>query len=140
MGRTFQFDCPLCQYRVRVSGGTDDGVHCSVQTIVCLDCRELFDVCTRVRRLAEHVGAARRTTGFLPERTIPPPFLREAARQEFAATPGAPRPARPFIWETFKLACPASPRHRIEVWKDPGRCPRCGSYLEKNGFPFRRWE
>ena len=51
MGRTFQFDCPLCQYRTRVSGGTDAGINCSIQTIICHDCRELYDVFTKVRRL-----------------------------------------------------------------------------------------
>ena len=53
VGRTYQFECPYCQYRAKVSGGADSGVHCEVQTVVCRDCRELIDVFTKVRRLAE---------------------------------------------------------------------------------------
>ena len=49
MGRTYHFDCPRCQYQARVAGSADAGVNCAVQTIVCLDCRQLFDVFTRLR-------------------------------------------------------------------------------------------
>ena len=50
MGRTYHFDCPYCHYQARVSGGADTGLNCAVQTIVCLDCRQLFDVFTRLRQ------------------------------------------------------------------------------------------
>ncbi len=49
MGRTFQFECPQCQFPARVAGGADAGINCAVQTIVCHDCRRLFDVFTRLR-------------------------------------------------------------------------------------------
>ena len=56
MGKTYLYECGLCHYRVKVSGGTDAGVDCDVQTVVCRDCRELFDVFTRVRRQSTPVG------------------------------------------------------------------------------------
>jgi hypothetical protein len=31
-------------------------------------------------------------------------------------------------------------KHQIESWRDPGRCPRCGNFMEKMGLPFRLWE
>ena len=140
MGRTFQFDCPLCQYRTRVSGGTDAGINCSIQTIICHDCRELFDVFTKVRRRPETTGVVRKQLGFMPDRLIPPPFLREGSMKAATIPLKNPGPARSFFWEQLKPVCPASARHRVEVWQDPGRCPRCGCYLEKTVFPFRLWE
>ncbi len=132
MGRTYIFECPQCQYRTKVSGGMDSGVHCQIQTVVCRDCKELFDVFTRQRR---HVGAADiiRFPGFYrPE--IPPVVLGESSvhpRRE---------PPRRLVWRDFKLACPVESAHFVEAWHDPGRCPRCGNFLEKNGLPFRLWD
>src|ERR1039457_2321081 len=80
MGRTFQFECPQCQYQARVAGGADSGVNCAVQTIVCLDCRRLFDVFTRLRlREAEEepVPAGVKTKSsrkLLPTGAVIPPF------------------------------------------------------------------
>ncbi len=122
MGKTYQFECELCQYRVKVSGGADAGVDCEVQTVVCHDCRELFDVFTRVRRRAT-VGE--KFKPLHPE--IPPLQLRSA-------------PASPPGWKTVVLACPVSDRHQVETWKDPGRCPRCGCFLQKSGLPFKIWD
>lgn len=122
MGKTYEFECGLCQYRAKVSGGADGGLDCQVQTVACRDCRELFDVFIRVRRQAAPVGK------FRPKHPEIPPV----------ALPGAV--ARANGWEEFKPACPVNPRHTVAPWKDPGRCPRCGSFLEKNGFPFRNWD
>jgi len=126
MGKTYLFECGLCHYQVKVSGGTAAGVDCDIQTVVCRDCRELFDVFTRVRRQSSPVGKFR---ALHPE--IPP-----------AALKGSPARGKP--WEESELACPMERdrhhKHRVEEWKDPGRCPRCGSYLEKNGLPFRVWD
>jgi hypothetical protein len=122
VGKTYIYGCGLCQYRVKVSGGPDSGLDCDVLTIVCRDCRELFDVFTRVRRLAATAGKFKSK-----HLEIPP-----------VALPSSP--ARQAGWQSFKPACPANPKHRIESWQDPGRCPRCGSYLEKTGLPFRLWD
>ena len=122
MGKTYQFECELCQYRVKVSGGADAGLDCEVQTVACRDCRSLFDVFTRVRRRAT-------TTAKLKPLSleIPPLQLRTV-------------PTQPPGWKKVELACPNSDRHRVEPWQDPGRCPRCGCFMEKSGLPFRIWD
>ena len=122
MGKTYLFECGLCHYRVKISGGADAGVDCEVQTVACRDCRELYDIFTRVRRQSTPVGKFKTLN---PE--IPP-----------AALIGSP--ARRKGWQKHPLACPREPKHRIEPWNDPGRCPRCGNYLEKSGLPFRIWD
>jgi hypothetical protein len=126
VGKTFQFECSLCQYHARVVGGADHGWHCEVQTVICRDCRQLFDVYTRVQR-REKALARVKFPGFdLPE--IPPAVLLNDG------TLGQ------LVWQKCSLACPINPKHVVEPWNDPGRCPRCGNFLEKNGFPFRRWD
>jgi hypothetical protein len=93
-----------------------------VQTVVCRDCRELFDVFTRVRRRATAAGKLK---PWQPE--IPPLQLRSV-------------PPKPPGWITAEPACPRSDLHRVESWTDPGRCPRCGCFLQKSGLPFRIWD
>jgi hypothetical protein len=125
VGKTFQFECPQCHYRAQVSGGADSGWHCEVQTVVCRDCRELFDVFTRVRRRAGAVELVKFPGFYRPE--IPPVVLLDGTLGRL-------------VWQECKLACPVVARHFVEPWSDPGRCPRCGNFLEKNGFPFRLWD
>jgi hypothetical protein len=122
MGKTYHFECGLCHYRVNVSGGTAAGVDCEVQTVVCRDCRELYDIFTRVRRQSTPVGKFKAVH---PE--IPPAAL-------------AGSPARTRDWQKPPVTCPRESKHRVELWNDPGRCPRCGNYLEKNGLAFRVWD
>jgi hypothetical protein len=122
MGKTYLFECGLCHYRVKISGGMDAGVDCDVQTVVCRDCRELYDVYTRVRRLSSPTGKFKLLN---PE--IPPAALKGS-------------PARKKDWQKMSPTCPLSGKHRVEAWRDPGRCPRCGSFLEKSGLPFRVWD
>lgn len=127
MGRTYHFECPHCFYRAKVSGGTDSGNHCEVQTVVCRQCRELFDVFTKLRQPAEAAGRKVRFQGFLRSE-IPPVILHESP------------PRRRLVWRKFPPACPVDAKHPVEVWQDPGRCPRCGNFMEKNGLPFRLWD
>jgi hypothetical protein len=132
MGRTYLFECPLCQYRAKLSGGADSGVHCEVQTVTCRDCKELFDVFTRVRQREDAAEKIKFPAFHRPE--IPPVILRDSLfspRRE---------PARRLVWKKCALACPVEPKHFVEAWKDPGRCPRCGSFMEKSGLPFRLWD
>ena len=49
MGRSYWFECPKCGYRARVSGRADQGLSFVVQTILCCDCRELYDAVTRLK-------------------------------------------------------------------------------------------
>ena len=126
MGRTYHFECPLCHYRAKVSGGADSGVHCEVQTVVCRDCRELFDVFIKVRRRAGVAEKIKFPAFFRPE--IPPVILRDGSA-----------PQR-LVWQKFQPACPVDAKHFVEPWRNPGRCPRCGNFMEKDGLPFRLWD
>ena len=132
MGKTYLFECPLCQYRAKISGGTDSGLHCEIQTVICRECRELFDVFTRQRRRADAADVIKFPGFYRPE--IPPVILCDSS-----VNPKRERP-RPLVWRNFKLTCPVEPKHFVEPWNDPGRCPRCGNFLEKNGLPFRLWD
>lgn len=132
MGRTYLFECPLCQYRAKISGGADSGLHCAIQTVVCRDCRELYDVFVRQRQFADAKEMIKFPGFFRPE--IPPVVL-----QESSFTPSR-EPARRLIWKEFEMTCPVEPKHFVEAWKDPGRCPRCGTFLEQSGLPFRLWD
>jgi hypothetical protein len=144
MGRTFQFECPHCQYRTAVSGGSDRGVSCAVQTILCRDCHHLFDVLTRVRQRAEEtelpVPAKSARTRLPIGVTIPPLRLIENPRNDFLSKPDEPSKSGAWRWIELKPVCPVAGFHRIEFWSEPGRCPRCGGYLERNAFPYRLWD
>ena len=126
MGRTYLFECPKCQYRAKLSGGADSGIHCEVQTVVCRDCRELRDVFTKVRRRAGAAGI--KFPGFFQPEIPPLMILPEGSA------------GRRLTWQKFPLACPVQAKHFVEAWKDPGRCPRCGNFMEKNDFPSRAWD
>lgn len=147
MGRTYHFDCPHCQYRARVSGGADTGLNCAVQTVVCLDCHQLFNVFTRLRRLLESGEPApakvpaKSRRKLLPTGIIIPPLrLLENVWSVFLPKHRPQGPVRQWRWEEVKPVCPVSGSHRIHIWNAPDRCPRCGNYLEKNGFPWRLWD
>jgi hypothetical protein len=144
MGRSYHFECPLCHYQACVSGGADHGVNCSVQTISCRNCRELFDVLTRVRRKGFAEPAARQRDSLRILKTnhlvIPPLMLVEHTVRNFPPTEPAGISSAPNHWENLELACPISSEHRIRPWNEPGRCPRCGNYMEKNGYPHRIWD
>ena len=43
MGHTQQFTCPNCEYSADVAGGRTFGFSAVVETIVCHDCKELYD-------------------------------------------------------------------------------------------------
>jgi len=122
MGRTYLFECSRCGYRVCVAGGADEGDHFAVQTIACADCKALHDAVIRMRispRLKEN-----------PPTTAP----------KFAAVSNRLPPRGGRHWLKFKAACPISLLHRIRLWGQPGKCPRCGMFLERDGLPFRVWD
>lgn len=139
MGRTYLFECAKCGYRAKVAGGVARGFHLAVQTIACLDCRELHDVVTELK--VPELPAAKRTLGKLT------PSLGDAG-SAMAVAPSFPaalnrlRPAggRRFGWVLFKAVCPVSTFHRIREWNQPGRCPRCGVFLEGGAIPFKIWD
>lgn len=132
VGKTYQFECPLCQYQAKISGGADGGLHCEIQTVTCRECRQLYDVYTKVRRRAGAVERIKFPGFFRPE--IPPVMLRAStSRPDQGAAPK-------LVWQAFAPACPVQPKHPVMPWNDPGRCPRCGCFMEKGGFPFRIWD
>jgi hypothetical protein len=92
----------------------------------------LYDVYTKARRRDGAVDKVKFPGFFRPE--IPPVILRESTSR-----PAAGPPAR-LVWQEFAPACPVDAKHDVEVWKDPGRCPRCGCFMGKSGFPFRSWD
>jgi hypothetical protein len=140
MGRSYWFECPRCGYRAKVSGGADRGLSIFVQTILCRDCRELYDAVTRSRILDEpkapghsDVWGRAKTPNVRRTWSVPPSFQAVLNRLPFWG-------ARPSRWLQFKLQCPVSALHRVEAWNEPDKCPRCGVYLEKSALPFRIWE
>ena len=140
MGRSYTFECCKCGYRARVSGRADEGVSFAVQTILCRDCRELYDVVIRARvpDEPEESGSASGSAGarFLnPSRTAAgsPAFQSVLNRLPFTG-------ARQFKWLSFQNSCPVSRLHHVRSWNEPDKCPRCGVYLEKNAVPYRIWE
>jgi ribosomal protein S27AE len=122
MGRTHLFECSKCGYQARVAGGAAEGEHFAVQTIACADCRALHDAVTRLK-------------ASFWSREKP-----SSAAPKFAVVLNRlpPRGARP--WLKFKPACPVFPWHRVRLWKQPDKCPRCGNFLEANAVPFRLWD
>jgi predicted RNA-binding Zn-ribbon protein involved in translation (DUF1610 family) len=137
VGRTYLFECPKCGYRTKVSGGADRGFQLAVQTILCHDCKELYDAVTSFKvpwpRVAGGAGATIRIKDQPKPLNSAPTFL--------AAVNRLPLPARTRVrWQHFKIVCPMFPHHRVREWNQPDKCPRCGLFLERNALPFRLWE
>jgi hypothetical protein len=122
-----------------VSGCADRGFHFSVQTILCRDCKELYDAVTWLKIPAEI--KSKPLFGLQHQRfhrqghvaDAPPAFDSVLNRLLFAG-------ARKLHWLQFKIRCPVSPAHRVRIWNEPDKCPRCGFPLERNTMPFRIWE
>jgi hypothetical protein len=138
MGRSYLFECAKCGYKAKVSGRADNGFDFSVQTILCRDCKKLYDAVIRLK-VPDEVGLkpfpGNPANRLRKTRPADPPPTFEAVLNRLPL-PGAKR----FKWLQFKLRCPISSVHKVQVWNEPGRCPRCGLYLEKNALPFRMWE
>ena len=140
MGRSYWFECAKCGYRAKVSGLAERGLNFAVQTILCRECKSLYDAVTRLRvpdTLKElHFTAGLRAQNILsPQRAVssPPPFEAVLNRLPFKGI-------RYFKWIRFKPQCPVSAYHRVEEWNAPAKCPRCGVYLEQNAMPYRLWD
>ena len=132
-GQDISFPLHQCQYHADISGGADSGLNCEVQTILCRECRELYDVFIRVRLVVGDRDFVRSFSAFTrPE--IPPVILRDSLF--------IPKPAEPlrFEWQKMKPACPVLAKHFVEAWKHPGHCPRCHAFMEQEGLPLRVWE
>ena len=140
MGRSYWFECPKCGYRAKVSGRADQGLSFVVQTILCSDCRELYDAVTRLKVADESSGwgalgglTKGRSHRARPRLNSPPRFLAVLNRLP-------PAGAKRLRWVPFEIQCPVSPVHRVRSWNDPDLCPKCGIYLEKSALPYRMWD
>ncbi len=137
MGRTHLFQCSRCQYRAAIAGGADRGLHCYVQTIRCRDCAALYDALVRLRVSQFEVDQPyrlwRRNLLTRTEPAVPRTWVLWHNR---LALGGSPK----LKWVQVKLSCPVSAHHRIEMWNQPGKCPRCGTFLERTLTPYRIWE
>jgi len=140
MGRSYWFECARCGYRAKVSGGADRGLHLFVQTVICRDCKELYDAVTKLRLPHEprHPpgGAGLNRLKPLAQSRVPKQAPSFQAALNRLAYPGL----KDLKWVPFPLQCPVSPAHRVLSWNEPDKCPRCGLYLEKNPLPYRIWE
>jgi hypothetical protein len=140
MGRSYCFECPACGYRAKVSGRADRGLTFFVQTIFCHDCRQLYDVVTRLRVPNEFEGFGsfagwRLARSPNPYRSISSPPGFQSVLNRLPQT-GVKR----FRWLPFKIQCPVSALHRVRSWNDSDRCPKCGIYLERDALPYRLWD
>jgi hypothetical protein len=142
MGQSYWFECEKCGYRAKISGRADCGLNFFVQTVLCQDCRELYDAVTRLRvpdesrmKLAGKPTIWRRP-GTLNQHhslDVPPTFQSLLNRLPYAGV-------KRYRWVHFPLQCPVSAWHQIQNWDEPGKCPRCGVFLERNALPYRIWE
>ncbi len=120
MGRTYSFECEKCGYLAQVAGAFAEGTALAVQTIVCYECRTLTDAVVACK-----VPVAE------PDPPRPPDL--DALMKRLPSLEVT-------RWVRFDAACPVDPKHDIEEWKDPGKCPRCGVFIERGAFPFRQWD
>jgi hypothetical protein len=139
MGRTYLFECSRCGYRAKVSGGVDRGFHVAIQTVVCGECKELYDAVTGLKVSVPANAALQRwklKTSRLDSFKAPA----QAPTFQAALSRLPPSGAKRFRWLRFKPACPISPRHSVREWRQPGKCPKCGYFLEASAIPFRVWD
>ena len=129
MGRTYFFWCGKCRYVAKVAGGPSEGLEFTVQTILCHECRELQDavIAARVTGSADEVGNIR------GQRNSAPPFAQLVKRLASNSRLSAELKA-------FHLSCGTSSFHSVRAWNQPDKCPRCGTFMEVNGFPFSVWD
>jgi len=140
MGRSYWFECSKCGYRAKVSGRAERGLDFAIQTILCRDCKQLYDAVVRLR-IADSLKERSLNLGFQKQNAFttqrlsfsPPSF--EAVLNRLP-----PRGVKYFRWLRFKPQCPISPYHRVEEWNAPAKCPQCGVHLEQNAIPYRLWD
>jgi hypothetical protein len=142
MGRTYLYECPKCGYKARVAGKPEHGFALAVQTILCLECRQLHDAVVRIKLpIPSELSAWRlfasggrlQPLGRRPSPERPPAF--ESASNRLTITGG-----KRFRWILYKPRCPVAQHHRVEPWTDPGKCPRCATFLERAATPYRIWD
>ncbi len=163
MGQARRFRCPKCDYSAVVSGGEDRGINLFVQTVQCVDCRELMDVPIRKFEMPKS-----------KDRLFPDPkakpliaswikFRVGEATRLGAKAPPSQYPHLAHYWQTIPLRCKNIPSHRVQAWygmhlpleeeeegvvaqasmaskhAQSGRCPKCGQKMVRS-HPISSWE
>ena len=114
----------------------------SVQTIGCRECKALHDAVIRLKVVEEPLPSRwRNVWGLLRQKGSPahryssraPSFQEAISRLPLLGASNC-------RWLQFRLQCPISPAHYVELWNEPGKCPKCGQFLEKGALPFRLWD
>lgn len=129
MGCSYMFECPRCYYRVVVAGGRASGPHCEIQTMMCIDCKALFDFAVRLRVTSEQLPGTAKGTGPRPAQH---PDARDVINRLVRLTRS--------YWLERQPQCPNGTTHRLEPWSAPGPCPKCGTVLERTLMPYRVWD
>jgi len=106
MGRSYLFDCPKCGYKARVAGRAERGVRFAINTVACRNCKQLYDVVTRLK-LPQPDDLAPENEA-LPELQRPPAI--DAVLNRLS-----PGPAKKYRWVAFKPLCPVSPEHHVHA-------------------------
>lgn len=117
MGQCYDFKCPACSYSAVVSGGDDRGMYGATTTIVCHDCRELFDVSISDERWDGKADLSNEPI-VCPGRAPDNEIEEDEDEDEFDYS---------------------NPEHKVERWTDPGPCPHCGETL-KAGDCVMLWD
>ena len=114
--------------------------------MVCHDCRRLFDAATHVRLPV--TAKPKKPTGLLARRLptlmagdfkLALPDHIHASKVILNQKPTLPEPLLTRSnsrWVELVVQCPAGTTHRIESWKEPGRCPCCQAFLDKSFVPI----
>jgi len=138
MGKSYWFECVRCGYRAKVAGRADEGLHLSVQTILCQDCKELYDSVTRLRILQGSQPALHGTLSNASNSSQRDP--QKAPSSQWALNRLRYNGEKISDWLKFPLKCPVSNIHKVRVWNDPDKCPRCGVFLERAALAYRIWD
>jgi len=130
MPKSYLFECEKCGYRSVITGGSAAGNDVKVRTMICKECRALYD-CVVALRTTQKVQPWKQFEQV--PREIAPSVASAVARLPTSTT--APRQ-----WREFVPTCPTEATHRVEPWGSPGRCPRCRAYMERGALPYRIWD
>jgi len=136
MGKSYWFECGKCGYRAKVAGRADQGLNVAVQTVLCQECKELYDAVTSIRILN---GSRPTLQGMFSGAWIDA-HAKRAPSLHWALNRLQYPASKLSDWLKYPLQCPIAPIHRIRTWNDPDRCPRCGVYLEKSALAYKIWD
>jgi hypothetical protein len=124
-----------------VAGGGSEGSWFSVQTIVCESCKELHDAVVTFKRPLpplEEPNLISTLKNRSPLKRLAGPG--RAPRLSTLLHQLPPGGATDYRWFKFAPACPVSTKHRVKEWRNPGKCPKCGWFLDCSPLPFRTWD